>query len=238
MAAFHQHVTVSTVLGIGYGTGAWYSLGFTPVQGALAGAFTALAGMLPDLDSDSGRPVKELFGLVAAIAPLLLVGRVLYWLKLPADRETVMLALMVLYMLVRYGVSQLVKAVSVHRGMFHSIPAMVIAGELAYISYPSDIPRVKLLMGLGVIVGFLSHLLMDELWSVQVKGLKIGLKSSSGTALKISGDDFGANVVTFALLATVSYMTLDTLGFISHPTGPQQSIQAEQHQKDAEAAIR
>ena len=228
MAAFHQHVSVSTTLGIGYGAAAWYWCGFTPIQGALAGAFTAVAGMLPDLDSDSGRPVKEIFGLLAAIAPLMLVGRVLAWMKLPPDRETVMLTLMVLYLAFRYGASGIVKAVSVHRGMFHSIPAMVIAGELAFIVYPSDVPAVKLLMGLGTILGFLSHLLMDELWSVKVKGLSVGLKSSSGTAFKMSGDDLGANVVTYALLATCTFMLMDSLGLVNYAGTPPISVQAEQ----------
>ncbi len=228
MAAFHQHVSVSTALGIGYGAAAWHWCGFSPIQGALAGAFTAVAGMLPDLDSDSGRPVKEIFGLLAAIAPLMLVGRVLAWLKIPPDRETVMLTLMALYVAFRYGVSGIVKAVSVHRGMFHSIPAMVIAGELAFIIYPSDAPAVKALMGLGTILGFLSHLLMDELWSVKVKGLSVGLKSSSGTAFKMTGNDLGANVVVYALLATCTFMLLDSLGLVNYDGTPAVSVQAEQ----------
>ena len=228
MAAFHQHVSVSTALGVGYGAAAWYVMGFSPIQGALAGAFTAVAGMLPDLDSDSGRPVKEIFGLLAAIAPLLLVGRVLAWFRLPPDRETVMLTLMLLYLFFRYVAAGVVKKVSVHRGMFHSIPAMIISGELACLAYPSDVPSVKFLMGFGTILGFLSHLLMDELWSVQVKGIRVGLKSSSGTAFKMVGDDLGANVVAYALLATSTFMLFDSLGLVNYEGVPPTTIQAQQ----------
>ena len=32
------------------------------------------------------------------------------------------------YLLVRFGVSELFKRITVHRGMYHSIPAMLIAG--------------------------------------------------------------------------------------------------------------
>ncbi len=58
MAAYREHITFSTMLGVGYGLGATFALGFTPAQGALAAWLTALGGMLPDLDSESGRPVR------------------------------------------------------------------------------------------------------------------------------------------------------------------------------------
>ena len=58
MAGFKTHISVSAVLGAAVGaTGAWYwQLDWGPV--VLAAGLTALAGMLPDLDSDSGVPVQ------------------------------------------------------------------------------------------------------------------------------------------------------------------------------------
>jgi hypothetical protein len=60
MAGYRTHVSVSGLLGIAYGAAAAYFFGtmFTPVQGALAGVLTWVAGMLPDVDSDSGKPVR------------------------------------------------------------------------------------------------------------------------------------------------------------------------------------
>ena len=214
MAAFREHVIFSSVLGVGYGAGASLALGFTPVQGCLAAVLTAVAGMLPDLDLDHGRPAQELFGLLAGVAPLLLVGRVLQWLHLPADREMVMLGMVVLYVVIRYGLSKVIPHFSVHRGMFHSVPAMLIAAEMAYLSYPSDSSRVKLLVGAGVALGFFSHLLLDEIYSVEISGVKVGLKKSSGTAIKMFGEAFLPNVLTFALAATLSYATLQEAGLI------------------------
>ena len=62
MANFQTHLSVAAALGAGYGAaGAWYGhLDWGPVF--LGAALTALGGMLPDLDSDSGVPVRELFG--------------------------------------------------------------------------------------------------------------------------------------------------------------------------------
>lgn len=214
MAAFREHVIFSTGLGLAYGAAAWSGFHFTPVQSSLAAVMTGVAGMLPDLDLDHGRPAQELFGLLAGVAPLLLVGRVLQLLHLPTDREMVMLGMVVLYFLIRYVVARVVSYFSVHRGMFHSIPALLIAAELAYLSYPSESPRVKFLVAAGVGLGFFSHLLLDEIYSVQIHGVKVGLKKSSGTAMKMFGEAFLPNVFAFALAGTLSYATLLDAGLI------------------------
>ncbi len=214
MAAFREHVIFSSGLGIVYGTTAWYGLGFTPVQAALSAVMTGVAGMLPDLDLDHGRPAQELFGLLAGVAPLLMVGRVLEWLHLPNDREMVMLGMVVLYVLIRYVLSRVIPYLSTHRGMFHSIPALLITAELAYLTYPTNVIRVKLLVAAGVALGFFSHLLLDEIYSVELNGVKVGLKKSSGTALKMFGEDFLPNVFSFALAGTLTYASLLDAGLI------------------------
>lgn len=218
MAAFREHVMFSSGLGVIYGASAWYGLGFTPVQATLSAVMTAVAGMLPDLDLDHGRPAQELFGMLAGVAPLLLVGRVLQWLHLPNDREMVMLGMVVLYALIRYVLSRVIPYLSVHRGMFHSIPALLIAAELAYLSYPTAVIRVKLLVAAGVALGFFSHLLLDEIYSVELNGVKVGLKKSSGTALKMFGEAFLPNVFTFALAGTLTYASLMDAGLIRDTT--------------------
>ncbi|MBX3437597.1 MAG: metal-dependent hydrolase [Planctomycetaceae bacterium] len=214
MAAYREHITVSTILGAGYGLGATLALGFTPAQGALAGWFTALGGMLPDLDSETGRPVREMFGLVAAIAPLALVGRVIGWFGLPGDQETVILLIVMMYLAIRYGGAWLVGSLSVHRGMFHSFPAMVIAAEIAYLAYPSQLTTVKLLMACGTAVGFFSHLMLDEMYSVQWAGVRIKLKKSAGSAMKLFGKPFVPNVVTYSILSVLTYAMLVDAGLI------------------------
>lgn len=230
MAAFCEHVIFSSGLGVVYGATAWYGLGFTPVQATLSAVMTGVAGMLPDLDLDHGRPAQELFGLLAGVAPLLLVGRVLQWLHLPNDREMVMLGMVVLYVLIRYVLSRVIPHLSVHRGMFHSIPALLIAAELAYLTYPTTVIRVKLLVAAGVALGFFSHLLLDEIYSVELNGVKVGLKKSSGTALKMFGEAFLPNVFSFALAGTLTYASLMDAGLIRDttqevvPTPPRRSV--------------
>ena len=228
MAGYREHITVAAFAGIGYGLGSILIGGFTLVQGALAGWLAAIGGMLPDLDSPTSRPVKELFGLVAAIGPLILAGRVLVWLDLPAGPESIMLTIVVLYLAIRYGGVELVSRFAKHRGMFHSIPAMIISGEIVYLAYPSEAEFTKLLMAGAVATGFLSHLLLDEVYSVDVRGGRVRLKSSSGTAIKWSGPDFVPNVLTFCILSVLSFVILNQWGWIAADpvgNGPEQSTQ-------------
>ena len=53
-------------MAVGYGAGELVSRSVNRKQGI---GLAWVAGMLPDLDSESGRPVREIFGLIAAIVP-------------------------------------------------------------------------------------------------------------------------------------------------------------------------
>ena len=201
MAAYREHLTTSCVLGIGVASGA-IALGFTPVQGFLAGTITGIGGILPDLDSESGRPVREIFGVTAALAPLVLIGRLMEW---GGNTDGAMLLCVLLYVSIRYGGAMLLGVLAVHRGMYHSIPAMLIAGELVYLGYKSEQISMKLLMGTGVMIGFLSHLLLDELYAVEWHGLRVKLNKFAGSAVKLSGHSYPANIFAYGLLFTLSY---------------------------------
>ena len=201
MASYREHLTASSVLGIGVGITA-ASLGFTPVQAVLAGCLTGIGGILPDLDSESGRPVRELFSLTAALAPSLMMQRLLEW---GGNTEGAMLLAIMIYVSIRYGGAWLLGLLAVHRGMFHSIPAMLIAGELAYLGYKSPAVEVKLLMGIGVMLGFFSHLLLDELYAVEWTGVRVRLNQFAGSAVKLVGKSWPANIFTYGLLFTLSF---------------------------------
>lgn len=205
MAAFREHVTVSGLLGVGYGVTAHIAYGFSPIESTLAGFLTAFGGMLPDLDSQTSRPVKELFGILGAVGPLLVLGEVLQTLHLPATREAAALTFIALYMGIRFGGSWLIGRVAVHRGMFHSIPATIIAGQIAFLAHCDSSIGTQWLIAIGIMVGFLSHLILDEVYSVEWTGIRLRLKKSAGSAMKFVGDNPTANIVTYGLLVTLGY---------------------------------
>lgn len=214
MAGYREHISVSGVLGASYGVGAVFVLGFTPVQGALAGILTWVAGMLPDLDSVSGRPVREIFSLLAAVTPFVLMQHLSDW---AGDPEGAILLGVLTYAVIRYGGAMLLAKVAVHRGMFHSIPALLIAAEAAYLGYKHESVTVKLLMGIGVALGFLSHLVLDEMYSVQWAGIRLKLNKAAGSAMKFTGKRLMPNVITFALLSLLTYTILVDVGVLEDP---------------------
>ncbi len=214
MAGYREHISVSGVCGAAYGTTAALVLGFTPVQGALAGCLTWVAGMLPDLDAEGGKPVREIFGLLGAVVPLVAIRHLIRWC---GSVDGVVLSSLMMYALTRFGGAAVLKKLSVHRGMFHSIPAMLIAAELMFLAYASDSVPVKCLMAGGVAIGFLSHLLLDELYSVQWSGLRLRLNKSAGSAFKMTSSRFFPNVFTYAMLMFLSWLTLVDAGLIRDP---------------------
>lgn len=203
MAGFRMHITVSTLCGIGYGAAAHQLLEHEPETAILAATLTAVGGMLPDLDSDSGVPVREMSGLCAAVIPLLLFRRLIH---IGLTHEGVLASLVIFYLLVRYGVAYLFKYISVHRGMFHSIPAMLIFGLIVYLEYQSPNRSIRILLALGVMIGFFSHLLLDEIYSVDFNGIRLKLKSSAGSAMKFFSKSVWATSVCYAMLGGLLFL--------------------------------
>ena len=70
------------------------------------------------------------------------------------SHEGVLAVLLFGYLLIRYVAVEIFKRFTVHRGMYHSIPAMLIAGLCVYLAYHSDNRNLRILLGCGVMLGF------------------------------------------------------------------------------------
>jgi membrane-bound metal-dependent hydrolase YbcI (DUF457 family) len=223
MAGFKTHITVSTTLGVAYGV-AGVQYGDMPVPvGVLAGALCSVSGMLPDLDSDSGVPIRESLAFAAAAVPMLMVPR---WRTLDFSPETMVMAGCIIYLAIRFGVGLLLKKYTVHRGMFHSIPAAIIATEVAFLVYAREDITLRYFVSFAVLLGFCSHLLLDEIWSVGVKRGQIALKKSFGTAFKLwSSNSLWANFSCYAKLVLLSYLVLHDPVWMYNDQSPTQSFQ-------------
>ena len=90
-------------------------------------------------------------------------------------------AMMLLF--IRFGVGSWIKKITVHRGMIHSIPMAVLAGQLTFFAVTGTLEE-RILKASALAIGFLSHLILDEVYSVDSTGAKLRLKKSFGTALK------------------------------------------------------
>lgn len=216
MADFKTHITTSTVLGAAYGFTAhsWYGVPWESC--VLASALCSVSGMLPDLDSDTGSPLKESLAFGSAVISMMLMQR---FQDPSVTRETMVLAGVIGYVTIRFGIGWLLKYFTVHRGMFHSIPACLIAAEIAFLIATGDL-NIRLFKTAGVVIGFMSHLILDEIWSIDV--MRARIKSSFGTAIKLTGDSTPANLVTYGLLALLSVVTFNDQIWVNSPEPTQQ----------------
>jgi hypothetical protein len=181
MASFTTHLyggaLVSSAAALGL-----YSAGLAGPEQTQTWFFLGVAGgLLPDIDSDSSAPVRGFFTLLGILLAFLvsfaLVGRF----------PVVELALIwgVIFLLVRYGLFEVFARSTVHRGVWHSWLAAALAG-LATTNAAFHFLRLSAweswVGGMFVVLGYLTHLLLDELASVDLLGNRV--KRSFGTALK------------------------------------------------------
>ena len=209
MADFKTHVTFSSAIGCGYAVVA-KGMGFDLSTSLVAGGLCGVSGMLPDVDSDSGVPRREALGFAAAVVPLLLVDRAA---QFELRHDQMILAGALLYFGIRYLAADLIGRWSVHRGMWHSVPAVLIFAGLAFLGAGGEIFARYLKAG-AVGLGAFSHLVLDEVYSVDTRGVVPRLKKSFGTAVKFWGKDRWANLSTYTKLALVAFAITMDMSFI------------------------
>ncbi|MGB4498382.1 MAG: metal-dependent hydrolase [Methylococcaceae bacterium] len=141
-----------------------------------------VGGMLPDIDAVNSKPVRLLFNVLA----LLSATAVLSILKNYVVSYQLFALAFGIYWLTRFLVLASIKRFTVHRGIFHSILAllffaflMVCISDLAF----KQNPMYAWLNGFFIGFGFLVHLLLDEMYSVDLSNRR--MKKSFGTALKL-----------------------------------------------------
>ena len=93
--------------------------------------------------------------------------------------------------------------------MFHSLPACAIFGEVAFLVFGCERLELRYFVAGAVVVGFMSHLILDEIWSVEMLRGRIHLKSSFGTAIKFWGTATGPNMLTYALLMGLTFFAIN-----------------------------
>ena len=203
MADFKTHITGSTLVGVAYGYWGVTQQGMSIENALIAGGLCSVSGMLPDLDSESGIPLRETSMFASAVVPMLMIER---FRDLGLSHESMALAAMLIYIAIRFVGVEFFKRYTVHRGMWHSLPAAAVAGLLAYLVMPCPTEGVRIFKSMAVVVGFMVHLILDEIWSIDVRrGFR--LKKSFGTALKFFGNSTLANLSVYAKLGLLIYLT-------------------------------
>jgi membrane-bound metal-dependent hydrolase YbcI (DUF457 family) len=153
------------------------SPGQTPVLFALG----VMGSVLPDIDAEVAAPGRAFFGVLAAA---LTFG---WTLPLVGRYGTLDLAMIWfgLFLATRFLLFETFARFTVHRGIWHSLLAVAFA-TLVTVTLTHRLldqsPRAAWIAGLMVGLGYLVHLCLDEVYSVDLFNRQ--LRSSFGTALK------------------------------------------------------
>ncbi len=216
MANFKTHITVAAALSGCLATG-FLEVGIaTPKDVWLYFALGTLGGILPDIDADNSIPGRILFSFFAMVlAFLTLFSRANFYSIVELS-----ILWMVTYMVVRYIIFQMFAKLTVHRGIFHSILAAVffyfLTTDISYYLFSLNALNAWV-AGLFVFIGYLIHLTLDEMYSVDLIGTKI--KKSFGTALKIISTNMKATSLLLLATVLVFYMTPSTERFVKTVLG-------------------
>jgi hypothetical protein len=205
MADFATHMGWGAV-GAGLAASATYAADIVPSADLLTLTTAGVIGsVLPDIDLEKAIPSRSLFtGLGLALAFI-----VLFNFKASYSITELWLIWLAVFVAIRFGAYHIFHRNAVHRGIFHSLLAglFFMALTTAIIAYSlGREPVVAWMAGTFVFFGYVIHLVLDEIYSVDITGAR--LKRSFGSALKLfdrnstSASMLMAGALVAALLVT------------------------------------
>jgi hypothetical protein len=219
MANFNTHLGVAAV-GSGMLATLCLQVGFVDAKDALLLASVGvIGGILPDIDLHYSHPSRILFSLLGIVAAFL-------WVFSAENHLSIIYlwgAGLGIYLFVRFPIWVLFQNFTVHRGSIHSIAtALLFCFATTAISFHffAKSPFIAWLIGLFIFLGFILHLILDEIYSVDFMGHR--LKRSFGTALKLF--DFKeriSSIVIVVLSIALWFFTPDASQFIDTLTSPE-----------------
>jgi membrane-bound metal-dependent hydrolase YbcI (DUF457 family) len=196
MANFQTHFNVAAfVSGIGAGT-MYYSGLVDKPDAALLFVGGIIGGILPDIDSDNSTPTK--------IMQYIFANLISFFVLFKYIGSYPILNLLFIWIGSFIGVMSILYIfykITTHRGMFHSIPAAFIFwfsfSLLFYYIFKFNY-LISWYFGMFVFLGFITHLLLDEIYSIDLSGVR--MKKSFGTALKLWNKDIKSVILFYSLV--------------------------------------
>lgn len=213
MANFATHIGAGTVVS---GALAVFTLAADVVAPENLVAVTmagVLGSVLPDIDLRDSRPSRLMFAGLAVFFSFAVLFNVAAKYSI-AEMLIVWLGTLVL---VRYGLHAIFHRLSIHRGIWHSLLAGAFSSVATAVVFYHVLGRhegVAWLAAGFMMAGFLTHLILDEMYSVDVMDTRI--KASFGTALKlIDTRNWTATAAMAAATAAALYVAPSTQTFVT-----------------------
>lgn len=198
MGNFHQHLKCSSTFGVTYALTTWTLIGIDWLYGSVALVLSILGGMLPDLDSDSGKEIKHIKSISSVM------GALIFWVasgrvQPPMAFEMRLWITLISAVFCSKGIRWILARLTVHRGMFHSLPTCAIWGCCMYLYYPHQNHWVRVYMASGIMVGYMSHLFCDEYFSIE-SFPNLRVNKAFGTAMKFWSDKWFSTLLCYVIL--------------------------------------
>ncbi len=182
MANFNTHLSVALVASTAVATlGLTMGL-YSPMVMIMLSFTGAIGGLLPDIDLDNAKITRIGFNFASIVIASYATAIYASFNALPL--MDLLIGWGALVLLLRFGVFALFSRLTRHRGMVHSVPYMAVLALLSVYGFYYFVPTGRLAWAFGgfLFFGAIIHLVLDEIYSVNIFGLK--LKKSFGSALK------------------------------------------------------
>ncbi|MGL4396031.1 MAG: metal-dependent hydrolase [Hyphomicrobium sp.] len=182
MANFTTHIAVGTVVAGALATLTLAADAVAPENLVAVTMAGFLGSVLPDIDLKDSRPSRLMFAGLAVFFSFAVLFNVATKFSI-AEMWIVWLGTLVG---VRYGLHAIFHRLAVHRGVWHSLLAGVFSSIATAVVYYHVLGRhegVAWLAAGFMMIGYITHLVLDEMYSVDVMDTRV--KASFGTALKL-----------------------------------------------------
>ncbi|MFT7054238.1 MAG: hypothetical protein ACJAU1_001797 [Psychromonas sp.] len=220
MANFNTHFNVAAI-STGLASAVLLSAEHININSALwLWCLGTIGGLLPDVDADNSTSLDIVFNIFSVVAVLM----VLYYITGEHFREIHFIELLAIplavYGIIKWLIRPIFEKITVHRGSCHSLLFLLMCAlltiQFTWVFNDNYLTKSSLhawLSGGFILFGGLIHLLLDEIYSVDLSNLKI--KRSFGTALKIA--DFRNKSATLMMLTAIialSYLAPESVSTI------------------------
>ena len=182
MGSFSVHLTGGVAVACGV-TVIGMHVGLDVVQALAAGVVCIVGAVIPDVDSDTGKSLRLVVQAVSVLVTVIMYNH--FSRKISNHPEYLIVLFPAIYLFMAYPVASIIKRMTVHRGIWHSLPMGLLCGLLMAVGFADSGMYFSLCLGVSVFIGFVTHLILDEIYSLTWKsGWIPGVKKSFGTAMK------------------------------------------------------
>lgn len=209
MGSIPHYITFSTILGICYCLTGILVFNVFPDIALLAGVIIVLTGLLPEIDSNSPPPAREVGSFLAAVTPIMILE------FFPGIRNggVAQLALIIIacYFITRVVIVRFLQKSTTQMGMMHSIPAAIITFEVCYLLFYDLYLNEKLFVAFAAFCGYFGHLLFDASSAFDLMGKVTGNAKKTPSTMKFFSPSSFTNFATYGMILFLGWFVISDI---------------------------